>query len=71
MRAIHEILLGIPRCFGINGGKIGVKVMSISSLPVCVCVCVCNTYFETPALEFSTLLKVTEAPTMYVHASCT
>ena len=65
MRAVQEILLGIPRCFGIKGGKIGVKVMSVSSLPVC------NTYFGTPALEFSWRLKVTEAPAMYVHASCT
>ena len=36
MRAGHEILLGIPRYFGVKGGKIGVKVMSVSSLPVCV-----------------------------------
>ena len=67
MRDVNEILLGIPRCFGIKRGKIGVKVMSISSLPVCVC----NTYFGTSALEFSWRLKVTKAPTMYVHASCT
>ena len=33
--------------------------------------CVCNTYFATPDLEFSTLLEVTEAITMYVYANCT
>ena len=32
----------------------------------------CDTYFGTPALEFSTLLEVTEAVTLYVQASqCT
>ena len=42
----------------------GLKVMSISSLPV----------FATPTLgsrsEFSTLLEATEAVAMYVYASC-
>ena len=28
-------------------------------------------YFWAPALEFSTLLEVTEAGTIHVHASCT
>ena len=37
----------------------GVKVMSISSLPV-----VCDTYFGAPVLEFSTLLEATEAVAM-------
>ena len=35
MRAVHEILLGIPVALGLKG-VIGVKVMSVSSLPVCV-----------------------------------
>ena len=30
-----------------------------------------GTYFWAPALEFSTLLEVTEAGTIHVHASCT
>ena len=30
-----------------------------------------GTYFWAPALEFSTLLEVTEAGTILVHASCT
>ena len=30
-----------------------------------------GTYFWVPALEFSTLLEVTEAGTIHVHASCT
>ena len=30
---------------------------------------VCDTYFWAPALEFSTLLEVTNAETIYVHAS--
>ena len=29
-----------------------------------------DTYFGAKALEFSTLLEVTEVVTMYVHASC-
>lgn len=33
--------------------------------------CVCYTYFETPELEFSTLLEVSEAITMYIHANYT
>ena len=39
---------------------------------VCSCrqwKCVCYTY--TAELKFSTLLEVTEAITMYVHANCT
>ena len=32
---------------------------------------VVGTYFWSPALEFSTLLEVTEAGTIHVHASCT
>ena len=31
----------------------------------------CDRYFGTPALEFSTLLEVTEAVTLYVQAICT
>ena len=30
-----------------------------------------GTYFWAPALEFSTLLELTEAGTILVHASCT
>ena len=30
-----------------------------------------GTYFWVPALEFSTLLEVTEAGTIHVYASCT
>ena len=30
-----------------------------------------GTFFGGPALEFSTLLEVTEAGTIHVHASCT
>ena len=30
-----------------------------------------GTLFEVPALEFSTLLEVTEASITHVHASCT
>ena len=32
---------------------------------------VCDMYYEALDLEFSTLLEVTEAVTLYVHASCT
>ena len=43
----------------------GINVMSMSSVPVC------DKYFGAPATEFSTLLEVSEAITINVHASCT
>ena len=46
-------------------GQFRIKSMSVSSSEVC------DLYFLAPALEFSTLLEVTNAETIYVHASCT
>ena len=34
-------------------------------------ICEGATYFGTPALEYSTLLEVTEASTIHDHPSCT
>ena len=42
-----------------------VELIAVRSIRVGV------TKFWAPALEFSTLLQVTEASTIHVHASCT
>ena len=46
---------------GENGGKSYVDIVIVT---------VYDTYFGAPALEFSTLLEVTEAVIMYIHTSC-
>ena len=63
-------------CFGLKMLKMGIKVITISPLPVC------DTYFGTRAQTFSILLvdfeavpmydsaSFTEAVAMYIHASC-
>ena len=68
----------LPIALGLKMLKMGIKVMTISPLPVSC------TYFGTRAQKFSTLLVVieavhvpmydsasfTEAVAMYIHASC-
>ena len=62
MRAEQNLLCVPPlptKCFRFKAGKMGL----IAS--------VCDMYVGAPALEFATLLEVTKAVPLYVHASCT
>ena len=64
MQAVYD-LLGVPPFFWVLRGDNEVELIAVWSIRVG------GTYFWAPALEFSTLLEVTEAGTILVHASCT
>ena len=64
MRVVHD-LLGVPQFFWVLRGDNEVELIALRSIRVG------GTYFWVPALEFSTLLEVTEAGTIHVDASCT
>ena len=62
MRVVHG-LLSVPPSFGVlRGHNKGWTLWSIR---------VEATYFGAPAVEYSTLLEVTEASTIHDHPSCT
>ena len=65
MRVVHD-LLSVPPSFGVlRGHNIKVGLIALRSIRVEA------TYFGAPALEYSTLLEVTEASSIHDHPSCT
>ena len=54
----------IPVVLGFKGRKCGLNLIPTVNTRE-------DTYFASPALEFSTLLEVTEAGTIHINTCCT